>query len=474
MADSITMPPAPRGGQYRGFQPFEAEAARILFARGAMPADEMTARRAVKCLARTYCAPRADAARRAERAVAEWREACALHAMRFGGVPPVAYPPHPDDVARATSAALAAGAELPPPIFRFMEPVSHDQATGDSPEFRAHRFALHTLAHPDKRSLPSRYLAWGHGITRTVNRIDTETGKPTVEATGREGAVKVCPWCATHCVHAANHGHTCPVFSKLSVRGTPRAGDAKERARAPVPEFRTYRQAREQWEFSRDAAKRLARWATSIRETAEAELRRRDAAALPIDPAFAADETEREFLESLHRDCETSDSLLRALKRREESENQGYAETTLAACRQWHEKRGLAPPEYLAHAAQWRARTDEFNRARLALSAVIRKVGAGVNSCESAVPADAPPALRVGAPVAPVVHAVHPMPAPPKPKRGQDIPLRQPAAPIAELAPHKVPRLRPVLRLLSPPWHWRQLSMSGSNSTSLEAAFGAL
>jgi len=400
----------------------EADAGRLV-----IPADEKAAKRLARSMIRRVVRPRLDAERRAEAANAAWQTRY-VKALSQGVSDLSALPLHPAVVALHMQRIAAANAPTEtPPVFQFSEPVSRDAATGDNPEFRAYRFLLHSLAHPDARSLPSLFESWRHGMVRDIKRRDAETGEDTVAAFGRENARRFCEWCATHCVHSANPSHTCPVFAELSVRGTPRARHPKDRTAPVIPEFGAYQRAKASHEASRDASRMLQRWADGVLQECESELRALDAIGVSVDPDHAPDAATRAFVESLHSAVAAAEAVRRECHAVKETGKAEYAPNALAQCAQWHTARGEEPPHWLTAAAEWRARTDALGAARFALFTVIRKHAAeGITEART-------PAKREKAPR-----------APDSPVRGKAVPIVAPKVPddaaarLARCTPERV------------------------------------
>jgi len=385
--------------------------AEVCAGRLSIPDDERVVKRLARSMIRLVVRPRLDAERREELAIAAW-QARYVAALSQGVSDLSALPLHPAVVGEHMQrlAATTAPAETPP-VFQFSEPVSRDAATGDNPEFRAYRFLLHSLAHPDARSLPSLFESWRHGMVRDIKRRDAETGEDTVAAFGRENARRFCEWCATHCVHSANPSHTCPVFAELSARGTPRARHPKDRTAPVIPEFGAYQRAKASHEASRDAARMLQRWADSVLQECESELRALDAIGVSVDPDHAPDAATRAFVESLHSAVAAAEAVRRECHAVKETGKAEYAPNALAQCAQWHTARGEEPPHWLTAAAEWRARTDALGAARFALFTVIRKHAAEGITAKAPAKREKPPRApdsQVRGKVVPVVAPVIP------------------------------------------------------------------
>ena len=485
MLDTPVMPPAPREGGSRGFtapkawtdaagvkhRPMPAAvmthrwyretAVTVMHVEAAagrltIPADEKAAKRLARSMIRRVVRPRLDAERRAEAAFATWQTRY-VKALSEGVSDLSMLPLHPAVVALHMQRLAACNAPTEtPPVFQFSEPVSRDAATGDFPEYRAFRFLLHSLAHPDARSLPSLFETWRHGMVRDIKRRDAETGEDTVAAFGREAARRFCEWCATHCVHAANPSHTCPMFAELSVRGTPRARHPKDRARAVIPEFAVYQRAKAAHEASRDAARMLQRWADSVLQECESELRALDAIGVSVDPDHAPDAATRAFVESLHSAVAAAGAVRRECHAVKETGKAEYAPNALAQCAAWHTARGEAPPHWLTAAAEWRARTEALGAARFALFTVIRKHAAEASEYTiatrpvalDAAPTVLPDGRRVIAPDAPSGYVADAIAGLKRPITEAKAPVKRekpPRAPESPVRGRIVPVVAPVI-----------------------------
>jgi hypothetical protein len=315
-------------------------------------ADEKTARKVARSLVRTHVRPRVDAERRAKWAAEHSAATAAVHAWEGAAwqtshVPltPGGVQRNPEDVARATSRALVSGlpAEPTPSILRFCEPTSAPHIT-ERPDTRAMRFLLHSLAHKDKRSLPSLFCEWENGI-------------PT---TPLSSAAHSCEWCGLQCAHSANSGHRCPALARI------------QNGASPAPEWLAFAEAKRAHEAARDGVRALKAWAKARADHARAELHALDMLALPLDAAQCPDDASAAIVAELQDALRRAENALDACNALADKARETLASTAVAFCQEWHAANNTALPAWFVHVTDYAGRLAALGTARLALVRVVR------------------------------------------------------------------------------------------------------